>query len=424
MFQLCPWSQARVEVLTCPSIRVHIVRIALVAILQRNQTLEPLVVHRQIPFVELRELILHLFRLLVIVAPQWRIIIYILYNIVSFFCTESREHIQSWWEWFVAVCLWVIHITQHLTIRGIALWHEVNLIFTTILSNLRLHTIALLEEVHQERIERLQLTCINKVVHRLVILLSEVISNIEHRYIIYHTHEEIQCLIHFLTGQLTVLLQRIHEVCHHRRILHRCLVLTTEGASLQPHHRTEVTLLSLRTSVVPTRCKEVICKIQFTIWHHRWWTHLQGINILQLALYILLIRLRNLSGLITCKEHIANCKESSIIFSHIFDFRSWSLSSYFDSLAIHLYTYVVNTLHKFMSLNHLQYIAEIHVECLQIHVCSHKAWHTIIVVLLVDVKQLLVFCRNDDEVVLDKFCIKLLIELIEHKHIDSYRRIK
>ena len=84
----------------------------------------------------------------------------------------------------------------------------------------------------------------------------------------------------------------------------------------------------------------------------------------------------------------------------------------------------MNTIDKLMTLNHLQHIAEIHVESLEIDIRSHIVWDAVVVVLLVDVEQLLVFSRNDDEVVLIELSIELLVEIIECKHIDRHRRIE
>ena len=84
----------------------------------------------------------------------------------------------------------------------------------------------------------------------------------------------------------------------------------------------------------------------------------------------------------------------------------------------------MNTVDKLTTFYHLQHIAEIHVEGLQIDIRSHVVRNAVVVVLLIDVEQLLILRRYDDEVVLTQLLIELLVEIIEHKHIDSHRRIE
>ena len=93
-----------------------------------HKALQPLVIHGFIPIGKLRHLCLHLLNLVGIAFPVVCILIVVGIESVGSIDTKCRENVESARERHLGICLFIEHTAEHISVRCVALWHEVHLV--------------------------------------------------------------------------------------------------------------------------------------------------------------------------------------------------------------------------------------------------------------------------------------------------------
>ena len=271
MFQFCPRGQYGVQILLCPLVGEHEVWQRILAlfiggagcVLKDKQAVHPTCGSGFLP-VNLLHACLHLCQHGREVSPC---LLHFQFSRQDFLChptTHCGKHIKA--TGYIptgGIVVDINHLVQHLGIRHIALWHQVNLHMAC---HLELRTDACLLFAHFIEIPPnlcQRLLVLQQATDRQTRLLN-LIVDLEDGEVVWLTKQEGYRIEHLII-ELTHLVIFADFIGNDQGITQLFGLVCAKGNRLQPHHCAEVTPQFLGTGIVPARTEERVAELHVLV---------------------------------------------------------------------------------------------------------------------------------------------------------------